>query len=595
MKLISRLTLFTIPVVASMPVHGEESHYWPLESIDSASIVLHGRATVKSGAAGRCLALDGGSVVEAKVPDPAGLHGEYTIMVWVNPYALNRDQQMIMAKNQYSLNQREWSVMIDRDGSIRLYVYQKGWVTTAGPRPKPGQWHQIGLVIKSGRAELFVNGSRVGSIDLKHPVASTDAPLTFGGVNDNGNLRQTLLGAIDEATLIPRALTAEEIAALYKPVTSTHTLPKIAPPFPLWDSAFPLHTADTLPELSDVEFHVIKKWDQPRDGYTFLHGVGLSWHKGRLFASFGHNKGEENTVSEEAQYRVSEDAGATWGPLQVIDAGEEKDLAVSHGVFLSHNDSLWAFHGAYYNHMERIHTRAYKFDEAANEWKKLGVVLREGFWPMNQPVRMSDGNWIMPGFLGKRYSGDKAFPAAVAISHGDDFSKWDLVPIPVGKTITRMWGESSLYVDGKTIINIARYGGAAMALAAKSTDFGRTWLPSVVSNLPMTTSKPAAGILSNGQRYLVCTTAKNNGGNRSPLTIAVSRPGENKFSKVFVIRRSMLKDQPGESAERLSLSYPYAIEHNGQLYVGFSNNGGRRANLNSAELAVIPIERLRTD
>jgi hypothetical protein len=109
----------------------------------------------------------------------------------------------------------------------------------------------------------------------------------------------------------------------------------------------------------------------------------------------------------------------------------------------------------------------------------------------------------------------------------------------------------------------------------------------------MATSKPAAGVLSNGQRYLVCTTAADNGGKRSPLTIAVSRPGENVFAKVFVIRRAMNGDAPGESAQSLSLSYPCAMEHDGKLYVGYSNNGGRRANQNSAEMAVLPLESLQ--
>jgi hypothetical protein len=109
----------------------------------------------------------------------------------------------------------------------------------------------------------------------------------------------------------------------------------------------------------------------------------------------------------------------------------------------------------------------------------------------------------------------------------------------------------------------------------------------------MATSKPAAGTLSTGQRYLICTTAKNNGGKRTPLTIAVTAPGENLFQKVFVIRRSQHGDEPGESADALSLSYPCAIEHDGHLYVGYSNNGGRRGNLNSAELAIIPIQALR--
>ncbi|WP_417393891.1 exo-alpha-sialidase [Gimesia chilikensis] len=365
--------------------------------------------------------------------------------------------------------------------------------------------------------------------------------------------------------------------------------------YPLWDDSRPLPAATDIPELKNVRFEVIKKWDQPRDGYTFLHGVGLCWHKGKLYASFGHNKGQENTVGEEAQYRVSSDDGKTWSDLQLIDAGDEENLAVSHGVFHSHEGTLWAFQGAYYNHMQKIHTRAYSLDEKTGTWKKHGTIIENGFWPMNQPVRLQNGNWIMPGLTGGPYAGDRVFPAAVAISHGDDFTKWDYVQIPAAKNITRMWGECALWLDGQRVFNLARYGGSTQALLAVSEDQGQTWSPSRVSNLSMAPSKPVTGVLSNGQRYLVSNSAQGIGGRRSPLTIAVSRPGENVFSKIYVIRRSLHPDQPGESAKRLSLSYPCAIEHNGKLYVGYSNNGGRRANLNSAELAVIPLAELTAD
>jgi hypothetical protein len=365
-------------------------------------------------------------------------------------------------------------------------------------------------------------------------------------------------------------------------------------PSPLWQEAVPLPEAGDLPIVKGVEFHVIKKWNKKADGYTFLHGVSLAWHKEKLYASIGHNKGRENTVTEEAQYRVSEDGGKSWGPLRSIDAGDEENLAVSHGVFLSHQGRLWAFHGAYSGFMQSIHTRAYLFDEKRDEWKKLGVIAKNGFWPMNQPVKMSNGNWIMPGISAGPFSNKGLFPAAVLISHGDEFTKWDFVKVPVAEGIKHMWGESAIIVDGKRICNIARYGGGAKALVAVSDDYGRSWTPSAVSNLPMTTSKPATGILSNGQRYLVCTTAKNSGKKRTPLTIAVSRPGEKQFSRVFVIRHSRNAGHPGESAQHLSLSYPCAIEHKGKLYVGYSNNGGRRGNMNSAELAVIPIKSLAT-
>jgi hypothetical protein len=380
------------------------------------------------------------------------------------------------------------------------------------------------------------------------------------------------------------------MAKLYTPVELTHAVPKRPEPVVLWKDELTLPSAEEISDLPNVDFHVIKKWDRPNDGYTFLHGVGLAWHQGELYASIGHNRGAENTVTEEAQYRVSRDDGKTWGPLRIIDAGEEEDLAVSHGVFLACRGTLWAFHGAFYNKMEQIHTRAYTLDEETGSWKKHGPVVGEGFWATNQPVKMADGNWIMPGGLFGPYSSNGTFPAAVAISHGDNLLQWDLVKIQVGAGIQRMWGESSIIVDGNQVLNIARFGGKAIALAAISEDYGRTWTPSQISNLPMATSKPAAGVLSTGQRYLVCTTVRDNGGRRTPLTIAVSRPGEEHFSKVFAIRRSLHPDRPGESAEQLSLAYPCAVEHAGKLYVGYSNNGGRRGNLNSAELAVIPLD-----
>jgi hypothetical protein len=91
---------------------------------------------------------------------------------------------------------------------------------------------------------------------------------------------------------------------------------------------------------------------------------------------------------------------------------------------------------------------------------------------------------------------------------------------------------------------------------------------------------------------LVCTTAAENGGRRSPLTIAVGRPGSEVFSRVFVIRDAEMPGISGESSPTASLSYPCAVEHEGKLYVGYSNNGGRRGNLNSAELAIVPISAL---
>ena len=380
--------------------------------------------------------------------------------------------------------------------------------------------------------------------------------------------------------LIPGTLT---ISLLMLSTTLGHSSP-----FPLWDETVPVPTRAEVEILEEVEFRVIKKWEPETDGYIWLHGVGLAWHKGKLYASFGHNVGKENTLTEEGRYSVSDDGGASWSEAKTIDVGTETDdLAVSHGVFLSHEGTLWSFLGAFHGTRKRVHTRAYTLDETTGDWHPRGVIIEDGFWPMQEPLKMDDGNWILPGFIVGRGN-----PAAVAVSEGDDLTKWELVEIPLAPNLGKVWGESSIIVDGNRVINIARYGAKPLALAAISEDFGRTWTASTVSNLPMATSKPASGMLSTGQRYLVCSTTADGGGRRYPLTIAVSRPGETTFSKIFVIRRAIFEEGPGESHERAGLSYPYTVEHEGKLYIGYSNTGGRGGNHNSAEMAVVPVSSL---
>jgi hypothetical protein len=153
-------------------------------------------------------------------------------------------------------------------------------------------------------------------------------------------------------------------------------------------------------------------------------------------------------------------------------------------------------------------------------------------------------------------------------------------------------------VDGKRVQNFARsHSKPSMVLTAVSEDYGRTWTESLPSNLPMIPSKAYAGTLSTGQRYLIGTTTAEaaTSPRRDPLTIAVGRPGENGIRRIFRIRAAVCPESPGDSDPRANLSYPYAFEFEGHLYVVFSNMGGRGGNNNSAELAVIPIGALRVD
>lgn len=559
---------------------------WSLEGV-ADSLVVRGDARTAAGVAGKSLVLDGESLVELK--DSAQLaSGEFTVSLWFNPYDLASGQQMLAGKNRYSRDERQWSLTIEPDGKLKAHLRQNGWSTIeCAESLVAGRWHLVTFVAEARKASLYLNGKLVGDVKLAAPIAPTEAPVTLGGIWDQDRVRQAFHGALDELSIQSRALSEKEIEASYQPVAVTHELPKPVVGLPLWDATETLPKAADLPQVKGAEFHVLKKQRPDEDGCNFTLGVGLVWHKGKLYASYGFNKGSENTVTEEAHVRVSNDAGKTWGKPVVMDAGEG-NLGVSHGVFLSHSGKLWAFMGAFYDDFQRTHTRGYLLNETSGKWEPQGVVLDQGFWPMQEPQRMADGNWIMAGFRVAKGFGYAGNLPAIAISHGDDFTKWKMVVIEADKRLgNNLWGESTVIVEKQRITNIARYGTKALALVSTSKDFGRTWTQATASNLPMATSKPYAGTLSNGQRYLVCTTTADTGGQRSPLTIAVSKPGESLFSQVFLIRSSASEKTPGVSDPKADFSYPYAVEHEGQLYIGYTHKS-HIAN----ELAVIPVSSL---
>ena len=578
------LALLSTPIVGL-------SENWPIDKVND-SLTVRGSTQIAAGVSGKSLVFRGDSLIELN--DSARLaSGAFTVSLWFNPYNLAGGQQILAGKNRYSLNERQWSLTIEPNGKLKAFLRQKGWRTISCAQPlKAGAWHLATLVVAQDMAALFLNGKPAGEVKLETPIAATPSPITLGGIWDRKTVRQAFHGALDEFSHQPRALNAKEVAALYQPVAATHDVPKLTAGLPLWDATQTLPRAAELQQVSGAKFHVIKKKRPDSDDAKWTLGVGLAWHKGKLYASYGYNKGRENTATEEAHVRVSNDDGKSWGSPVVMDAGEG-DLGVSHGVFLSHQDKLWAFMGAFYAHTQlyhRVHTRAYTLNENSGQWEPRGGVLEGGFWPMQEPLKMPDGNWIMSGFrIGGQYGQPGNLPA-VAISQGDDFTKWDLVVIPAAGALGHIWGESTVIVEGKRILNIARYGKKALALLSMSEDHGRTWTPAAVSNLPMATSKPYAGILSTGQRYLVCTTTADTGGRRSPVTIAVSRPGESEFSKVFLIRTSVSDKTPGVSAPNADFSYPYAIEQDGKLYIGYTHKS-HVAN----ELAVVPIRSLKIE
>ena len=354
-----------------------------------------------------------------------------------------------------------------------------------------------------------------------------------------------------------------------------------------------------IPQLKHVKFRTIKQFEPGKDGYRFLHGVAIVRYHNTWVTSFGNNRGGENTGSEEANSRFSKN-GKSWGPLIPVGRpGTIDSLAVSHGVLFNYRDTLWSFNASFHGIMQDLHTKAYTWNEKAKTWEYKGIVAGEGFWPLQEPVQMENGEWIMAGA-----SVEKGATPAVAISNQNDFLHWRVTKVPLTVTV---WGESTVLVDGPNVLLISRSGtatprlngyGYPLAWVSLSKDYGHSWSQLHPSNLPMADSKPYTGVLSTGQRYLIATITADGGTRRSPLTIALSKPGEQGFSQLYVIRHAVHRNKKTESDPGVSLAYPYAIEYNKHLYVVYSNSGGRSGkdrsywNNNSAELAIIPVREL---
>lgn len=349
-----------------------------------------------------------------------------------------------------------------------------------------------------------------------------------------------------------------------------------------------------LPQVPGTTFRLIKAYEPERDGYHWLKGVALVRHEGSWVASFGHNTCErgENNATEVANARVSHDNGWTWGPLSTI-AAPPGELAASHGVFMVHDGELWAFLGSFHGRGRaggRVHTRAYvatpgSVQEGRPAWIQKGVVARDGFWPLQEPVPMENGNYIVAGVSIGGGEGGNTIPA-VARVNGVDVTDWQVIRLPYPAPI---WGESTVIVNGEEVLLISRSNRHMLkALVATSSDYGKTWGPLVESNLPMADSKPYAGTLSDGRPYLLNTICGDIGtAGRNPLSLLIAdEPGAPFQTACRVIDSRRPPDGAGGYT---SWPYPYAVEWQGHLWIGiYMGTAGRHAS-GAAGLIRLPL------
>jgi hypothetical protein len=330
--------------------------------------------------------------------------------------------------------------------------------------------------------------------------------------------------------------------------------------YPLWSGGPIPESPEDIPPAEGVKHQTLH--DARTHDYKFLHGAALIHHQGAFFASWANSPKNENQQFETMQGRRSTDGCETWSNVEMIGPGFDGPERHSHGVFMKHQGRLWTFaarfgKGTPGRRFPGLRAEAFVLNEQTDSWDSKGVVMNN-CWPYDEPVRMANGNFITGGQ-------DKDGLPVVAISHGDDVTKWDSVLIPFDRRLQPSFAETTVTTLGDRVLAVIR-GGGGVAWVSTSDDFGRSWSKAGPSNLPMPRAKAYLGKLSTGQLYLI-----SNFKNRDTLVVSVGRPGEGTLSSMWRIRhgKSVPPRFPG-AAKGKQWSYPYGYEYDGKLYVVYS-------------------------
>jgi hypothetical protein len=347
-------------------------------------------------------------------------------------------------------------------------------------------------------------------------------------------------------------------------------------PHIIWDENLPFPQYQTMEDPSVITHVQVERAQE--GGFHYLHESAIAWHRDRLFVGFAnHPTVEINIIDELIRGRISEDGGMTFGPVTTWAAAPETNAcSFNHPVLAVKDNQLWSFITRWEKDVQLPRTEIFLFDDACEKYKPVNANIPT-FIPFRPPLKMKDGNWIMGG---ESFWHD----AAVAISHGDDWTQWDLVVIPKSESLDLMFPETALIDQGDRIIAFCRPKTDGPAQVSISEDCGRTWELLRDSNFPICSAQPYAGLLSTGQHYLL-TDHIDQG--RALLTIALTEPGGRTFKKMLKVRHQQTphrrlftggnwfnKDTGEKSTFTVSSetewSYPAAVEHKGKLYISYT-------------------------
>lgn len=567
-----------------------------VQILDSTPNIYHGQiypelnkanatsSKIVTGIENNAYQLNGGNIIKTNYS--LDMSKDFSISITFKVNELPTGTSTLIGQINTGYNQRELAISITEKQLLICEVRLGD--TWSGARAvsyiEIGRWYNYTIVSSGDVIRNYINGFESTYRDVPNRTTKTGASLLIGGSLNGTNITQTLKCTVDEFVCYQRALSKDEVHQLISSSINIENRTNVN----VINSDF---YQKEVNYVKNVEFVSMQKSIYTE--YKWQHGVSMTHFNNKFYATWGRNKGAENTVGEQAVIYESDDA-RNWKYHSEISAGNT--MAYSHGVIYPHNNELYLML-PYYGGSDGVSPTGIRFRNlelhgfklnSNGEWENICKV--DGFWPLQQPIKMKNGNYIMAGI-------DTLWRSAVAISNGDDMSSWKIITIPyIGTGFT----ESNVIVEDDKISLYMRnenpyYNKRYVAGISYSYDFGESWTSAQESDLEFYSSKPCAGTLSDGTKYIIGNSLHGCETSRLALTIALS--DGDKFSDQYLIRGSEVPDSLKETyKDRASLyyqatSYPSTFEKDGYLYVCYSSDMFG-SNYNNIELAIIKLSNL---
>jgi hypothetical protein len=187
--------------------------------VGSNNGVLVGGAGFTAGKVGQSFMFDGLSQFLTVSNNPTlNPTNAITVECWMNPSGLPDEFCDIVSKDGET-SERQYLLTLDgATRQIRAHIsVPSGFYYFAGSSVlQTGVWNHVAMTYDGSRLKLFVNGQLDGSVAVTGPIISTSQPLRIGGGAPVGRRQYFFAGQIDDVSLYNRALSSNEIAAIYR-------------------------------------------------------------------------------------------------------------------------------------------------------------------------------------------------------------------------------------------------------------------------------------------------------------------------------------------------------------------------------------------